>query len=204
MSLFKRGVLCLLMASPCAASSAPPAAATAIWVDAVAERNATARDVAAYKFIAQRPIEDPVREAQILQRKREQAAAAGLDPDDVEATYLQLMEANKLLQHVAFHRYRLGAAIEPAPPLEETRQRIDAVDERLFAAWPSVEAARQAVECPDTLAQAIEARQTPGAGGEAAPSVQTVALVRALITFCRPTPPARASSAEHQPAHQQE
>lgn len=207
MRSYTHSVLSLLLALPCAASATTPAAAdpaVAAWVGTVAERNATAADVAAYKFTGQRPIEDPVREAQILLRKRDQALAAGLDPEDVETTYRQLMEANKLLQHVAFQRYRLGGRPGPAPPLEQTRQRIDALDERLFVAWPSVEAARQAADCPATLARAIQARQTPGEGAQATPSVQTVARVRALITFCRPAPPARASSAEHKPPHQQE
>lgn len=176
-------LLPLLLALPlaaCAASASPVGAdpAVSLWVQAVAERNATARDVAAHKFTVDRPIEDPVREAAILVRKREQAVAAGLDPDDVVQVYRQLMEANKLLQHVAFHGYHLGERPHPAPPLDVTRQRIDAIDERLFTAWPRVAAARQAAACPQVLARAVRD------AGDAPTAPSSPALIRALVGFC--------------------
>lgn len=164
------------------------AAALERFVATVAERNAIAHGVAAFKYPAARPVEDPLREAQVLQDKRARAVALGLDADAVVHFYRQAIEANKLIQHMAFHRYAAGELPPPAPSLEELRGLIDVADEKLLALWPGVALERGQPGCTKAVAQAVDQR------GEA--GVEQVALVRALIDLC--------GSAEHQPAHHQE
>jgi len=149
------------------------------WVARVAERNDIAHAVAASKFPVQRPIEDPVREEQVLEDKRLQARALGLDPDEVAGEYRQFIEANKLAQHADFQRYHLGTPPPPAPPLDEIRQRIDTVDQGLLEQWQQVAWVRTHPQCGRLLATAIREATTPG-DAEAG-----MVLVRALVGFCR-------------------
>lgn len=173
-------VLCSLVL-PVTVSARAPQDSLADWIAQVAARNAIAHDVAAYKFPAGRPIEDPRREAAVLADKRARALQMGLDPDSVVATYRQLIEANKLLQHIDLHRFLLGTQVPPAPPLEVIRDRIDVLDARLLAQWASLDDVRAAPDCPRRLAQAI-ARQA----AEAAKNEQDSrnALVLATVGFC--------------------
>lgn len=150
------------------------------WVGWVAERNAIAHDVAASKYPAARPIEDPQREAEVLDDKRRRALRMGLDPEPVVAAYRQFIEANKLLQYVDVQRYRLGTTPPPAPPLGDIRRRIDGVDQALLGQWSALDAVRADPHCEPMLAQAIA---QVGGAGTTAPGI---ALVRALVGFCAP------------------
>jgi len=159
-----------------------PAAAQATPMDrfvaVAAERNAIAHEVAAFKYPAARPVEDPIREAQVLQDKRVQATQLGLDAEAVVHFYRQLIEANKLIQHVAFHRYAAGEVPPPAPSLEALRRLIDAADEKLLALWPDIAPERGQPGCTKTVAEAVDrSRQEP---------LGHVALVRAMTDLCRP------------------
>lgn len=159
-----------------------PAAAQATPMDrfvaVAAERNSIAHEVAAFKYPAARPVEDPIREAQVLQDKRVQATQLGLDAEAVVHFYRQLIEANKLIQHVAFHRYAAGEVPPPAPSLEALRRLIDAADEKLLALWPDIAPERGQPGCTKTVSEAVDrSRQEP---------LGHVALVRAMIDLCRP------------------
>lgn len=165
------------------ASALAPRDSLGHWVDLVAARNAIAHDVAAYKFPAGRAIEDPQREAAVLADKRARALRRGLDPDRVVITYRQLIEANKLLQHVDVSRFLLGAPPPPAPSLESIRQRIDAVDARLLSQWAQLDEVRTAADCPRRLAQAIAQQPMPG---EKVEEASRIALIRATVGFCQP------------------
>ncbi|MFK3846886.1 MULTISPECIES: gamma subclass chorismate mutase AroQ [Stenotrophomonas] len=148
------------------------------FVAVAAERNAIAHQVAAFKYPAARPVEDPVREAQVLQDKRVRATQLGLDAEAVVHFYRQLIEANKLIQHVAFHRYAAGEVPAPAPSLEELRGMIDVADEKLLALWPGIAPQRGRPGCTKTVAEAVDHRMQEAVGH--------VALVRAMIDLCRP------------------
>lgn len=171
------GTACLLLSA--SAFARAPDLALQSWVARVAERNDIAHAVAASKFAVQRPIEDSAREDQVLEDKRRQAEALGLDPDDVAGAYRQFIEANKLAQHVDFQHYLLGAPLPPAPPLDEIRQRIDTVDHRLLEQWQQVAWVRTHPRCAHLLATAI--REATLSGDAEA----RVVLVRALVGFCR-------------------
>jgi chorismate mutase len=173
-------VLCSLLL-PARVAALAPLDSLGVWVQRVAARNAMAHDVAAYKFVAGRPIEDPQREAAVLAEKRDQAVQRGVDPDAVVHTYRQLIEANKLLQHADFQRFLLGRTPSPPPSLDAIRERIDTLDERLLSQWAQLDDVRAAPDCPRQLARAIARQGTPGAPLDDA---TRIALVRATLGFC--------------------
>ncbi len=173
-------VLCSLLL-PARVAALAPLDSLGVWVQRVAARNAMAHDVAAYKFVAGRPIEDPQREAAVLAEKRDQAVQRGVDPDAVVHTYRQLIEANKLLQHADFQRFLLGRTPSQPPSLDAIRERIDTLDERLLSQWAQLDDVRAAPDCPRQLARAIARQGTPGAPLDDA---TRIALVRATLGFC--------------------
>jgi|EndMetStandDraft_8_1072994.scaffolds.fasta_scaffold103794_3 chorismate mutase len=173
-------VLCSLML-PARVAALAPLDSLGVWVQRVAARNAMAHDVAAYKFVAGRPIEDPQREAAVLAEKRDRAVQRGVDPDAAVHTYRQLIEANKLLQHADFQRFLLGRTPSPPPSLDAIRERIDTLDERLLSQWAQLDDVRAAPDCPRQLARAIARQGTPGAPLDDA---TRIALVRATLGFC--------------------
>jgi chorismate mutase len=166
---------------PARVAALAPLDSLGVWVQRVAARNAMAHDVAAYKFVAGRPIEDPQREAAVLAEKRDRAVQRGVDPDAVVHTYRQLIEANKLLQHADFQRFLLGRTPSPPPSLDAIRERIDTLDERLLSQWAQLDDVRAAPDCPRQLARAIARQGTPGAPLDDA---TRIALVRATLGFC--------------------
>lgn len=173
-------VLCSLML-PARVAALAPLDSLGVWVQRVAARNATAHDVAAYKFVAGRPIEDPQREAAVLAEKRDRAVQRGVDPDAVVHTYRQLIEANKLLQHADFQRFLLGRTPSPPPSLDAIRERIDTLDERLLSQWAQLDDVRAAPDCPRQLARAIALQGTRTSPLDEA---TRIALVRATLGFC--------------------
>ena len=179
-ALFVIAFICSLML-PARVSALAPLDSLGVWVRLVAARNTTAHDVAAYKFVAGRPIEDPQREAAVLAEKRDRAVQRGLDPDAVVHTYRQLIEANKLLQHADFQRFLLGRTPSPPPSLDAIRERIDTLDAHLLSRWAQLDDVRAAPDCPRQLARAIALQGTQTSPLDEA---ARIALVRATLGFC--------------------
>ncbi len=70
----------------------------------LAERLRIVEDVAEAKLAAASPFRDRVREGLLLERLREQAAAAGLDPHEVERLYRVVMDMSVAHQEAAVRR----------------------------------------------------------------------------------------------------
>lgn len=105
--------------------------------------------VAAAKFGTQIPIEDPVREAQLLDTVRRLSVSVGLDPEVAVRFFTDQIEANKLLQAKLYELWRSQPELRPRqrPDLSlEVRPRLDALTEEIVA-----ELAREPVEDPDAL-----------------------------------------------------
>lgn len=179
-ALFVIAFICSLML-PARVSALAPLDSLGVWVRLVAARNAIAHDVAAYKFVAGRPIEDPQREAAVLAEKRDRALERGLDPDAVVHTYRQLIEANKLLQHGDLQRFLVGRTPSPPPSLDAIRERIDTLDAHLLSRWAQLDDVRAAPDCPRQLARAIALQGTQTSPLDEA---ARIALVRATLGFC--------------------
>jgi cyclohexadienyl dehydratase len=82
--------------------------------------------VAAIKRVKQLPIEDRVQEERVLERAKETARAAGLDPEPVGELFRSLIQAAKAIER--------SAQADPrafAPPLEDLRRALDIIDTHL-------------------------------------------------------------------------
>jgi chorismate mutase len=122
-----------------------------------AQRLLLADKVAAAKYGTATPIDDPVREAQILDDVRAMAAGLGLDPEVVAAVFRDQIEANKLVQRGLYARWDAHPGERPTerPDLaKEVRPALDRITTRLLAALQETERARAVPSCGPRLATA--------------------------------------------------
>lgn len=101
------------------------------------ERLALMEQVAAYKWNNDLPIDDPVREANVLKAAIARSRAAGLKPEAAQRFMVAQMEAAKMVQKHYFARWEEDAvgAIEGVPDLvEELRPRIGTLSVELVSA----------------------------------------------------------------------
>ena len=95
--------------------------------DLVITRLRVSDDVAASKFGTDSPIENPVREQQVLDQVRTQADALGLDPDAATAFFRDQITASKEVQTGLFARWTAQPDEAPTtrPDLEQIRTQLD-------------------------------------------------------------------------------
>ncbi|MFE8992312.1 chorismate mutase [Streptomyces collinus] len=125
--------------------------------DLLARRLLLADKVAAAKYGTDTPIDDPVREAQILNDVRARASSLGLEPDAVAAVFRDQIEANKLVQRALYARWDAHPAERPTerPDLaKEVRPALDRITTGLLAALRDTERVRTAPACGPRLATA--------------------------------------------------
>ncbi|MFD7547484.1 gamma subclass chorismate mutase AroQ [Streptomyces sp. NPDC059578] len=166
------GSLTLLVVSPApaAAQDAKPAVARAASAAAVAaapdrqaghrpldrvtsllaERLLVADKVAAAKYGTSLPIEDVVRERQILDDVARRSAALGLDPVRTSAVFRDQIEAGKNVQRALFARWDAHPEERPTerPDLgRDVRPVLDRITTDLLAALTASGPARAAASC---------------------------------------------------------
>ncbi|MEU4468062.1 chorismate mutase [Streptomyces sp. NPDC024017] len=125
--------------------------------DLIAQRLLLADKVAAAKYGTDTPIDDPVREAQILDDVRARAVGLGLDPDAVAAVFRDQIEANKLVQRGLYARWDANPDERPTerPDLaKEVRPALDRITTGLLAALRETERSRSVPSCGPHLAGA--------------------------------------------------
>jgi chorismate mutase len=95
--------------------------------DRLVDRLEVGDDVAAAKFGTDRPIDDPVREQQLLDQVRAVAEPLGLDADDAVTVFRDQIEANKVVQRGLFARWTAHPDEAPTlrPDLATLRARLD-------------------------------------------------------------------------------
>ncbi|OUD01261.1 chorismate mutase [Streptomyces swartbergensis] len=123
----------------------------------LAQRLLLADKVAAAKYGTDTPIDDPKREAQILDDVRSRAAGLGLDPDAVAAVFRDQIDANKLVQRGLYARWDANPGERPTerPDLaKEVRPALDRITTQLLAALDDTERARTLPSCGFRLATA--------------------------------------------------
>ncbi|MET9680116.1 chorismate mutase [Streptomyces coeruleorubidus] len=123
----------------------------------LAQRLLLAGKVAAAKYGTDTPIDDPEREARILDDVRTRAAGLGLDPDAVAAVFRDQIEANKLVQRGLYARWDANPGERPTerPDLvKEVRPALDRITTQLLAALDATERARTLPSCGPRLATA--------------------------------------------------
>lgn len=101
------------------------------------ERLALMEQVAAYKWNAGLPIDDPAREANVLKAALARSRAAGLDPATARRFTVAQMEAAKVVQRHYFRQWRENAVetIAGVPDLKtDLRPKIGALSADLIEA----------------------------------------------------------------------
>ena len=100
----------------------------------VLRRLAISEQVAAAKFGAGRPVDDPVREQQELARVRDRAREIGLDPDRAAGFLADQIAASKQVQHRLFAHWTAhpGDRPENGPDLSVLRAELDGLTAALL------------------------------------------------------------------------
>ncbi|WP_243659190.1 gamma subclass chorismate mutase AroQ [Tamaricihabitans halophyticus] len=157
------------------------------------ERLATADIVAAAKWGTGQPIEDPEREAQVLDTVRQQAVERGIEPDAAVAIFRDQIEANKLVQRYLHHGWTANPAQRPTerPDLDEIRPVIDRLNGELLNEIRATAGIRGQPSCRPRLMIAL--RQVspepdttePGGANEARHTgIHRAGLIRAAPSLC--------------------
>ncbi|MBL9212035.1 MAG: gamma subclass chorismate mutase AroQ [Opitutaceae bacterium] len=111
----------------------------------MAERLALMPDVARYKWNTRTPVEDPVRETQIIAALQREAEVLGVPAGWAERFFRAQIEAAKVVQRELFAQWTEAGqgALADAPDLAAvTRPRLDALTARMLRelamAWPAL------------------------------------------------------------------
>ncbi|GAA1567425.1 chorismate mutase [Actinomadura kijaniata] len=148
-----------------------------------AERLAVADRVAAAKFGTGRPIDDPVRERQILDEVAGRSARAGVDPVRAVAIFRDQIEAGKLVQRALFRRWTAhpDRAPKTRPDLDtEVRPALDRLTVEILDAVRTSGKASAGPSCRPRLAAEVTR------AGRALDAPHRAALVRAVASVCVP------------------
>ncbi|MFG2552960.1 chorismate mutase [Streptomyces sp. NPDC048581] len=122
--------------------------------DLFAERLLVADKVAAAKYGTDKPIDDPVREQQILDDVAARATSLGLDPKATQAVFRDQIEANKLVQRGLYARWDAHPEERPTerPDLvKEVRPVLDRITTQLLDALKDTQRTRTSPSCEPRL-----------------------------------------------------
>ncbi|GAA1115693.1 chorismate mutase [Kribbella jejuensis] len=100
----------------------------------VVQRILIADDVAASKYFSGKPVDDPVREQQILTSVRASAVQLGIDADETAAFFQAQIDASKVVQRglLAYWAAHPDQAPTTGPDLTVIRQKLDALTTQLL------------------------------------------------------------------------
>jgi chorismate mutase len=147
------------LAGAAPAAATPPRTASVApgltsLTDLFAERLLLADKVAAAKYGTDKPIDDPVREQQILDDVAARATGLGLDPAAVQAVFRDQIEANKLVQRGLYERWDAHPEERPTerPDLvTEVRPQLDRITTELLTALKDTQRLRTSPSCEPRL-----------------------------------------------------
>ena len=165
--------------------TAKPLGALGPLTDLVIQRILVSDDVAAAKFGTDSPIEDPVREAQVLEQVHTQAEASGVNPDDAVAFFRDQITASKAVQKGLFARWTAHPEQAPTtrPNLAPIREPFDRLTTALLQELKDTQVLREKpVACTVQLALASGS----GAVLEHLDTLHRQALGTATHSVCRP------------------
>lgn len=124
-----------------------------------AQRLLLADKVAAAKFGTDIPIEDPVREAQLLETVQRLSLKAGLDPEVCVRFFADQIEANKIVQCKLHELWRTRPELRPRrrPDLgREVRPRLDELTHEMVAELARAATAGPGSPDPHSLEQTLD------------------------------------------------
>jgi chorismate mutase len=168
------------MAQPSQADSSGPLFAL---VEAAAQRLQTADSVAAAKFKAGGPVDDPQREQQVIDNVATLAAAKHIDAEYVKGIFRDQMDATTAIEHARFADWRLNPGIAPvaAPDLASLRATIDRLNQimvdEIAAQWDSLNSPSCDADVDNARHAVLAARQLD--------DLYQQALTYATRSYCR-------------------
>ncbi|MFG1905770.1 gamma subclass chorismate mutase AroQ [Kribbella sp. NPDC048928] len=136
-------------AAPATAVRAEGVQGTRVTFDGLTElviqRILVGDDVAASKYFSGKPVEDPVREQQIIESVRASAVQLGIDPDQTAAFFQAQIEASKVVQRglLAYWAAHPDQAPTSGPDLNVIRDKLDSLSTQLLAELVRVDDLRQ-------------------------------------------------------------
>ncbi|MGP4016900.1 chorismate mutase [Saccharopolyspora sp. 5N708] len=152
----------LLLASAVVVAFAAPAQAADDSLDpllrSAAERVATSDQVAAAKWGTDQPIDDPVREQQVLDSVARKSVELGIDPEESKRVFRDQIEASKVVQR-ALHAYWAAHPDEQPterPDLGEIRPIIDRLGDEILLELRDTERLREQPSCGGYLISAFQ------------------------------------------------
>ncbi|WP_405056661.1 gamma subclass chorismate mutase AroQ [Kribbella sp. NBC_01505] len=121
--------------------------------DLVVRRINVGDDVAASKFFSGKPVDDPVREQQILVSVRASAVRLGIDPDETAAFFQAQIDASKVVQRGLLAHWAAHPASAPTtgPDLDAVRKQLDQLTVDLLAELVTVDHLRSGPRCDISL-----------------------------------------------------
>ncbi|WP_415823596.1 chorismate mutase [Mycobacterium basiliense] len=160
-------------------------------VDAAAQRLAVAEPVAAFKWSAHLPVEDPARVQQQLAELADaairEAGPDPIDPDYVTRVFGDQISATEAIEYSRFAEWKLNPADAPSPPsdLSAARSEIDSLNVKIFSQivlnWSLLHAPECARELANASSATIRARRFD--------SLYQKALASATQSYCHARPP---------------
>jgi chorismate mutase len=172
-------LLALFAGGAQAATSAPAPDSLQPLLATMNERLNIADLVALTKWDSGKPIQDSVREAQVIASARKLAVARKLDPNDVAELVGAQIEANKLVQYGLIAQWHAAgkAPDTPRPDLaKQIRPQLDELQNRLLQQYARFVPYRTDPHCQDWLATARSGLIKDGLHGQA--------LIRATGELC--------------------
>ncbi len=153
-------------------------------VDAAAQRLQTADPVAATKWLSGAPVTDPARVAQVLGSMARDAEAQGLPAEYARTVFGDQIDANEAIQYSRFSWWKLDPTAAPvaAPDLEESRARIDALNQQIVTELAQQWQLLHSPECPVRL----DAAEAAVAGARQLDPLHRQALDAATRSYCSP------------------
>jgi chorismate mutase len=154
-------------------------------VETSARRLVLAREVALAKWDTRSPVEDPAREAAVINAAVKDGELRGLDPTWASHFFRAQIEANKVVQYSLLSRwYRAGTAPAHRPINLATvvRPRLDQLEKKLVGQLADIAAIRTSAACQGKTAEAVA--KYLAAHRHDADTLLAIALDRAMAATC--------------------
>ena len=150
-----------------------------------AQRLQIARQVALEKWYSGARVEDPSREAEVLQNAAKDGENVGLESTQVEEFFKAQIEANKLIQYSLLADWRRDGRAPghaAADLVKEIRPQLDEIEKRLIQELKQSAVARSVTTCPVDVAKAVG--EYLDSRSVKVDSLEGAALDRALSAAC--------------------
>jgi chorismate mutase-like protein len=155
-------------------------------VDLAVQRILVSDDVAASKFYTRAPVEDPLRERQVLAEAGRRSPEMGLDREATIRFFRSQIEASKVVQRGLLARWRAHPDQAPAtsPDLDAIRARLDVLTDQLLEELRSTQAVRR---CAQVCRTRLFDARSPVAAAHHLDALHRRALDMATESVCSTT-----------------